>query len=324
MSGRPRLALVGAGMMGANHARVMAASGRCELVSVVEPDADRGLAVADATGAVWAAELELAGLDAVVLAAPTEQHLALAEHVLRGGLPLLVEKPVCASLRDTEHVVELSRTLDVPLQCGLLERFNPAVMTALQMIREPLWARAERHSPYAPRIQTGAAWDLLVHDVDLVVQLFRGEEPVQVAGALGHFHPSSDPAAEDVAEALLHFTAGRAATISASRVGQRKIRSLVVHELERVVEVDLLRRTVTAYRQTTVELTEGGGFRQQTIMEVPEVVGREPLATQLDHFLDLVAGEVDAGVERDSILPVHRVIERIVAAGREQDAAAGS
>jgi predicted dehydrogenase len=302
---------------------VVWASPRCELAVVIEPDAERGRKVAEAAGTSWLPALDLTGVDAVVLAAPTEQHLGLAEQVLRAGLPLLIEKPVCASLVETEQVVALSRSLDVPLQCGLLERFNPAVMTALQMVKEPLWVRAERHSPYAPRIQTGAAWDLLVHDVDLVVRVFQGEEPERVDGALGHFHPSSDPTAEDVAEALLHFAGGRAATISASRVGQRKIRSLVVHELDRVIEVDLLRRTVTAYRQTTVELTEGGGFRQQTLMEVPEVVGREPLATQLDHFLDLVEGRVDAEAARASALPVHRVIERIVAAGRQPAPSAG-
>ncbi len=315
MTARHRVALVGAGSMGANHARVLSQSDRCQLALVVDPHEETGRRAATASGARWMAELDIKDVDAVVLAAPTEQHHTLALDVLDAGLPLLVEKPVCASLAQTEEVLQRSREKDVPLQCGLLERYNPAVRTVLDMVREPLWVRAERHSSYAPRIKTGVSWDLLVHDVDLAVQVFGGAEPASISSRLGFFHPASLPGAEDVAEALVGFGDGRAASVSASRVGQRKVRTLQVHELDRVLEADLLRRTVTAYRQTSVEFVEGG-LRQQMVMELPEVVGREPLSTQLDHFLDLVEGKVDAETERASVLPVHRIIERIVTEGR--------
>jgi predicted dehydrogenase len=316
VSARPRIALVGAGSMGAHHARALAQSERCDLALVVDPDEATGRRAAALQDAAWAPELVVDGVDAVVLAAPTEQHHALALHVLDAGLPLLVEKPVCGSLSETEEVLERAAARGVPLQCGLLERFNPAVLTVVAMVRAPLWVRAERHSAYVPRIRTGVAWDLLVHDVDLAVQIYGGSEPEAVASRLGHFHPQSEPGAEDVAEALLGFGGGRAASISASRVGQRKVRTLEIHELDRVLEVDLLRRTVTAYRQTSVEFVDGG-LRQQTVMEVPEIHGREPLLSQLDHFLDLVNGRVDADVERASILPVHRIVSRVAHAGQE-------
>jgi predicted dehydrogenase len=317
----PRVALIGAGSMGSNHARVLAQSPRCELAVVVEPLEELGRRVAGLSGADWSPEPELSGVDAVVLAAPTEHHHAIALQVLDAGLPLLVEKPVCASLAETEQVLDRAARRGVPLQCGLLERFNPAVRTVLQMLREPLWVRAERHSPYTPRVRTGVAWDLLVHDVDLTVQVFGGAEPDVVTGRLGHFHPSSPVGAEDVAETLLGFSVGRSASISASRVGQRKVRSLHISELDRVLEVDLLRRTVTAYRQTSVDFIEGG-LRQQMVMEVPDVVGGEPLGAQLDHFLDLVEGTSDPDAERASVLPVHRIIEGVVRGARPAYAAA--
>ena len=311
---RPRIALLGAGSMGAHHARALAQSERCDLALVVDPDEAVGRRAAALQEARWVPEPELTGVDAVVLATPTEHHHELALHVLDAGLPLLIEKPVCASLQQTEEVVGLARERGIPLQCGLLERFNPAVLTVLEMVRDPLWIRAERHSPYAPRIRTGVAWDVLVHDVDLAIRLHGGAEPEAVSSRLGHFHPQSVPGAEDVAETLLGFAGGRGATISASRVGQRKVRSLEVHELDRVLEVDLLRRTVTAFRQSSVEYVEGS-LRQQTVMEMPEVHGREPLLSQLEHFLDLVEGRVDAEAECLSILPVHRVVSRIAHAG---------
>jgi hypothetical protein len=84
-----------------------------------------------------------------------------------------------------------------------------------------------------------------------------------------------------------------------------------------MVEVDLLRRGVTLYRHTTItedDALGGAGLRQVTEMEVPEITGREPLATQLDRFLGLIAGTVDADAERASIVPAHRIIDRALAA----------
>ncbi|MCP2262305.1 putative dehydrogenase [Streptoalloteichus tenebrarius] len=312
---RPRVALVGTGSMGSLHARVIAGSDRAELVRVIEPREDVGRAVAERFGAEWAPEIgDLSDVHAVVLAAATEAHHGLALRVLEQDTPLLVEKPVCAGLAQSEEVVELSERRGVPLMCGLLERYNPAVMTALSLVDRPVHVTATRHSPYAPRIRTGVAWDLLVHDVDLAIQVFGGIEPARVQGTFGYFHPQSLSHAEDVAEAVLAFPDGGLGTISASRIGQRKVRSLVIHEVDRLIEADLLRRDVTIYRHVSNEAAtpDGRGYRQQTVIEIPELVsGREPLATQLDRFVDLVAGVRDADEERRRILPAHRVVDQV-------------
>lgn len=313
-----RIALVGCGSMGFNHARVIANGPDTELAVIVDPDEAVGRRVADLYGARWAPELDgLGEVDAAVVAAPTEHHLAAALPIIEAGLPLLVEKPVCPSVRDTEAVVAASERAGVPLMCGLLERFNPAVRVAFAMLEQPLLVRSERHSPYAPRIRTGVAWDLLVHDVDLVIQAFGGTHPASVEVSRGHFHPSSLAEAEDVVEASLGFEDGGIASVSASRIGQRKVRTMVISELDRMLEVDLLRRDVTIYRHSTIDPSESGsGYRQRTEIEVPEIIGAEPLVSQLAHFVDLVEGRADADRERDSILPAHRVIEQALAVAR--------
>jgi len=297
--------------MGRNHARVISESDRAQLAVVVDPVEQVGKALADQHIAPWRPDLdELDDVDAVVIAASTEHHYGIAMHVIRAGKPLLVEKPVCPSLEQTAEVLSAAERGGVPIMCGLLERFNPAVLTARRMIRDPLYIRADRHSPYAPRIKTGVAWDLLVHDVDLITQLFGGVDPQSVRADLGFFHPGSAADAEDVAEVGMRFANG-VGTASASRLGQRKLRAMTVQMLDAMVEIDLLRRGVTLYRHTTIneDVPGGAGFRQVTEMEVPEVTGREPLSSQLDRFLDLVDGTVDADEERVSILPAHRIIE---------------
>jgi predicted dehydrogenase len=315
-SGKPRVVLVGTGSMGALHARVLSQSDRVELVKVVEPREDAGRAVAERFGVEWTPEFDsLSGVDAVVLASATPTHHKLALDVLGQDVALLVEKPVCDELAATEEVIATARARGVPLMCGLLERYNPAVMTALALLEQPVHIAAMRHSPYAPRIKTGVGWDLLVHDVDLAIRCFGGVEPARVSSGSGFFHPASVAGAEDVLETVLGFSGGGLASVSASRVGQRKVRSLSITEVDRLVEIDLLRRDVTIYRHVSHDaVTEDGlGYRQQTVIEIPELVSaREPLATQLDRFVDLLDGTVDPAEELASILPSHRVVAKVL------------
>ena len=312
---RPRVAVIGAGVMGGYHVRVVAQSERCELARVVEPDAAVGQALADKYGAQWRPHADdFADLDAVVIATPTEHHADLVLRALESGVPVLVEKPVTPDLGTAEALVAAADERQVPIMCGFVERFNPVILTVQSMLNEPVHVMAQRHSPYANRVRTGVAWDLLIHDIDACLR-FLGHEPVAVRAGLGRFHPSSGEGSEDIAEAVMSFGSGAVATASASRIGQRKLRSMIISELNRTIELDLLRRDVTIYRHVSADLDtqRGIGYRQQTIIEIPELVSvREPLAAQLDHFLNLATGSVDMKEERESILPAHRVIHRVV------------
>ena len=312
---KQRIVLIGAGSMGALHARVLSQSDRVELVRIVDPS-EQAKAVAERFDTSWAPELDsLSGVDAVVLASATPTHHKLALDVLGQDVALLVEKPVCDDLAATEEVLATAAAKSLPVMCGLLERYNPAVMTAFALMDKPLHVAAARHSPYVPRIKTGVGWDLLVHDVDLAIRCFGGVEPSKVSASTGLYHPSSVAGAEDIAETVLGFPDGGLASVSASRVGQRKVRTLTVTEIDRSIEIDLLRRDVTIYRHVSGEAAspDGRGYRQQSVIEIPELVTvREPLATQLDRFLDMVSGSVDIAEERDSILPSHRVVAKVL------------
>ncbi len=314
-----RITLVGAGSMGSLHARVIAGSDVARLVAVVDPDERVGRAAAERYGARWCPVLEDDALDvdAVVVAAGTALHRDIGGRVLEHGLPLLMEKPLADALPDAQDLVLQSEKLGVPLMCGLLERYNPGILTAMSLLEEPLHVMAQRHSPYVARIRSGVATDLLIHDADIAVRMM-GAEPVLVRGSFGYLHPDSDAGSEDVAEALLTFGTGAVTHLSASRMSQRKVRSFAVSELNRLVEVDMLRNTVTLYHHV-VDENPGPGttYKQQTIIEIPQLVsGQEPLAAQLDRFVALARGDADADVERAGILPSHRVVDAVRQAAR--------
>jgi predicted dehydrogenase len=313
-----RIALIGAGLMGSLHARVVSQSPDAELSCVVDPNESAGAQVADRFRTRWVPKLDdLGPFDAVIVASPTETHVEWGRHAIAAGKPVLIEKPMSEDLAETGDLIGDARQRGVPLMCGLLERFNPAVMTAMTIVEEPMHITSVRHSPYADRIATGVAYDLLIHDIDLVVR-FTDSVPTELRSQLGHCHPKSAAHAEDVAEVSMQFDSGCVASLSASRVSQRKLRMLNIAELDRLVEIDLFRRDVTVYRHVGAELIESasGGYRQQTVIDIPALItAGEPLAGQLAHFLELARGNVDAEAELASLESPHQLTARAVELG---------
>jgi predicted dehydrogenase len=281
-----------------------------------------GRTVAERYGAPWTPSLgELRGVHAVVLAVPTEAHYPLAASVLEQGVPLLVEKPLAPSLDQSRQIVSLAEQNSVPLMCGLQERYNPAVLTMLSMLDRPVHVTAARHAPYAPRIRTGVAWDLLIHDVDLTLRVFGAPEPERMQGSFGYFHPASQTGEEDVADAILSFPGGELSVLSASRIGQHKVRSLRVSEVDRLIEADLLHQTVTVYRHVPSRTTHRDGYHQHwqpVLNTVPLSSSAEPLAIQFDRFLGLVTDKAEPDEERRSILPAHRVVHQLRAQAAQE------
>ena len=291
-----------------------------ELACVIDPDPESGEALAERWRSRWFPDLDsFRGIDALIVASPTGSHIEWAERALCEGKPVLVEKPIDEDLAKVDALLELARTQGVPLSCGLLERFNSAILTAIDIVDDPTHVSTVRHSPYLPRIASGVAYDLLIHDVDLMLRL-AGTMPTDVSAHFSYAHPYSQPSAEDVIDASLQFD-GMLASLSVSRISQRKLRTLVIYELERMVEVDLVRQDITVYRHVGADFleSEGHGYRQQTVMDIPVVQNaREPLISQLEHFVALASGEADATAELESLRAPHAVVAKIVEIGRER------
>lgn len=314
-----RLALIGAGAMGLNHARVISQSGRVELTAVVDPDLRRAEAAAAFGDASISTSMDSAPLcDAAVIAAPTPAHEAIAVALLGAGIPVLVEKPITADRVSTDRVIAASINQDVPLMCGFVERFNPAITTAGELLDgDLLHLLALRHSPFTPSASSSVVWDLLIHDIDIALQLFDSSAPMRVSSTTWAPEPDAEP---EIAECLMTFASGGLATLSSSRAGQRKVRQLLLHTATSQIEVDLLRQDVTVYRHVRHEQVTGTPlqYRSETVVDIPFVRhAGEPLALQLHHFVDLVRGRVDADAERRRLVGPHTVASSVVdAAGR--------
>jgi len=283
---------------------------------IIDTDASRGRVLADQLGCSFSAGLDAAlACDAAVLATPTRLHAEQARALLELGKPLLVEKPLTPQIHESRALVDESRRRGVPLMCGFIERFNPAVTTVRSMLSEaPLHIVGLRHSPRTPRTTLSVVFDLLIHEIDLALRYVRSASTPRVAS-------SSATAGHDVSEVadcILAFDEGCVATLSASRASQRKVRSQFIETEQALYEVDLLRQDVTVFRHRAQELIGGAqpSYRAETVVDIPFVRhGGEPLFLQLRHFLRLIDATVDVDAERDSILPPHEVAALVETSG---------
>ena len=293
--------------MGSNHARIINESTRADLHMVF----DANKAVCDRAAASWdaipAASLEqMEECDAVVVATSTASHVSIADHFLSQGKALLIEKPLCGTLQETRDVIERSKAQGSVLTCGFVERFNPAVTTALKLVDEPvrhLWSY--RHSPYNPRASSGVVTDLLIHDLDLTTRLAPVVGLPKVGASL--WKPAEHSFTE-TADCTLQYRSEMTAVQSASRWGQRKIREIRISTDSLLLEIDLLRVTVTAYRHRSQGGTpeEPMTYRSETMIEVPFVRhAGEPLGLQFDHFVDLIDGTADKMAELETLEAPH-------------------
>lgn len=307
-----RVGIIGAGSMGALHARTITKHPRSELTWVHDSDFPAAQAVAYRYGSSAVNEPLFGDVDAVVVASSTPSHFTMASEVLAQGLPVLVEKPLCERLEQVESLIASAERLGIPLRCGFIERFNPAVRTAMDLVREPIMFRSTRHSPHNSRVVSGVGSDLLIHDIDIAVRLF-GEAPIDVTAMCSRLSSQTSQRPEEIAEAILRFSDNRIAQCSASLRSHRKIRRISITEPDRLIEIDLVRLDLTIYRHIEESAAlDDLGYRQQTVIEIPVLQHHgEPLMVQWDTFVRRVADDIDDGVTLESLLLPHRLVDTI-------------
>ena len=323
-----RVGLAGLGSMGRNHLRVIASRPNVRLAAVADPDGD---ALATATtqtgGAGFADPLAMIAeteLDAVVIAAPTTSHLALALAAIERGIAVLVEKPLAPTVEEALQIVAASRATGVPVQVGHVERFNPAVRELGRLLGEGWLSTvfaitSRRAGPFPARIRdVGVTVDLATHDVD-ICSWIAGERPVRVhAETAQRIHAEH----EDLLFGLLHFPSGVVAQLDVDWLTPAKRRQLVVVGEEGMFELDYLTQRLTFTRATdTTNPRLIGGYAptfEGDVTELPVPTG-EPLALEHDAFLRVVREggrpEVDA---EDGLWAVGIAIALLESAARRE------
>lgn len=238
-----RVGVIGVGHIGRHHARILADLPGVELVGIVDVNEAHASALArEYNTAAFTNTTSLVGkVDAVTVAVPTIYHFPTASEFLRRGIAVLVEKPLAFSTNEAREMVRLASQNNAILQVGHVERFNPAWQYLETRLEAPTFIEAKRFSEYPFRsIDVSVVFDLMIHDLDLVLQMV--DSPVAEVDAVGSaiFSPTIDQA-----EARIWFENGCQAVVSASRVHDHPIRRIRFWGDHQQGEVDLFRRTTS-------------------------------------------------------------------------------
>jgi len=310
-----KIGVIGVGNMGQHHARVLSLLKDVEIVGVADINVERGLDTASKYRVRFFEDYRdlFPYVNAVCIAVPTRLHHEVGMTCLQAGLHVLIEKPIAASIAEAESLVNAAAEYQRILQVGHIERFNPAFQELSKVLKteELLALEAHRMSPYSNRANdVSVVLDLMIHDIDLLLELTAA--PVTRLTASGS--RAADSGYLDYVTANLGFANGIVATLTASKVTHRKIRTIAAHCKNSLTEADFLNNEILIHRQTTANYRTDYGqvlYRQDGLIEKVYTSNIEPLHAELEHFVSCVRGGNQPSVGGEQALKALRLASLI-------------
>ena len=283
-----KVGVIGIGNMGWHHARVLSLLKDADLIGVADLNKNRGKLAKEQFQCAWYKDYRdlLTKVDAICIAVPTLLHHQVGLDCLKAGIHVLIEKPIAASESEAASLISASKDANCLLQVGHIERFNPAFRELNKIINNEKIdvLEARRHSPHADRANGGR------NSYGLI----------------------------DYVNATLVFNNNIIASLTASKMSHKKIRSLSVHCQNGLVETDFLNHSLQIHRKSNESYTAEHGelvYRNDGFVEEVNTTSIEPLYAELEHFLKCVQGkelpEVD-GEQASRALIIADFIENAV------------
>jgi len=321
-----RVAVIGVGSMGKNHARIFHELETAELVAIVDADpacaqeiGDRFQVPAYTDCGLMLAEQQP---EAVSIAVPTIFHESTAALALSHGAHILVEKPLAATLEEAERLIVLAAQAERQLMVGQILRFNPAYQAVKAKIDAGELGKVfqiitRRMGPYPARIRdVGVVLDLAAHDVDLM-RFLLAESPIdQWAELSWNIHSEY----EDLLLGVLSFPNGAKGAIETNWLSPKRIREVMVLGERGMYYIDEAKQTIEFYSNGTEYHFDNGMRQFRGVSEGPveryEVIYQEPLKAELAAFVDSIARGVPVPVTGEDGLEAMRSVYALLSSGQ--------
>jgi len=310
-----RTAVIGAGSLGRQHARIhaaLAAEGHSEFTTVCDLNEETARNISSERKTNWTTDWrELIGrIDAASLAVPTEVHCEIACALLESGIHVLVEKPIARTLDEADLMIRAAEKGNAVLQVGHLERFNPALVALRPHVRKPVYFEIHRVGEFTARsLDIDVVLDLMIHDLDIVQWLVGEEVEVTNIHAVGIAILTKKV---DAANARLEFSSGAVANITASRVGTEKIRKMRFFQPHDYVAVDYATRHASI---SSLAPPNANGAWPGVHTRNLEIIDVEPLRAEIVAFVEAARDGKPPAVSgrdgRNALALALRALERI-------------
>lgn len=315
-----KIGVIGTGHLGKLHTKMFRSIENCELVGIYDSNPEQ-LKLASSEFNVHGFALIddlLKKVNAVSIAATTTAHYELAKKCFEYGIHVFIEKPITATIREAEELVEISEKKNLNLQVGHIERFNPALVVVEKYIDEPKFIQTDRLAQFNPRgTDVAVVLDLMIHDIDIILSFVKSEVvDVQANGVA----VVSDHL--DIANARLQFANGAVANVTASRISQKKLRKMRIFQKDSYIALDFVTGVSEVYRLLPPDtdaqpsmISFGeigvGEKRKKLVYEQPEQKELNALQYELQLFVDSVLNKskpLVSGVDGLRALKVAQII----------------
>ncbi|WP_054835664.1 Gfo/Idh/MocA family protein [Methanobrevibacter arboriphilus] len=300
----------GVGAMGYNHARVYYRLDNANLIGVSD--------VSESTLSKVSKKYDTKGyndymdllknpeIEAVSVCVPTTHHYNVVMAAIEHGKHVLVEKPIAFTLNEAEGMIEAAKEKGVKLSTGHVERFNPAVQKAKELIEmdiigDVVSASAKRVGPFPPRIKdVGVAIDLAIHDLDVMYYLFD-DDVTQVYATMGSILEKCEY--EDHAEIMTKFANGITGILEVNWLTPYKRRALEITGTDGIISIDYMDQSVDV----------AGKFAQKV-----DIQREEPLKYEITSFLNSIMDNKDMEITGEDGLNALKMVLAANMSSKEQ------
>src|SRR3990167_2070310 len=224
-----KCAVIGVGYLGRFHAMKYRQLEHANLVAVCDINQDNCNKIAQELNVAACYDYrDLFGkVDAVSIAATTNQHYDIAKQCLQNKIHVLLEKPITETVKQADELIALSNSFQVKLQIGHLERFNAARMAITPYLKNPTFIESKRLAPFNVRgTDVCVILDLMIHDIEIIQSIIKA--PIINIDAYGTRVLTSSI---DIANARLTFANQAIANVTASRVSHTTERKTHIFQL---------------------------------------------------------------------------------------------
>jgi len=302
--------VIGVGAMGYNHARVYYRLENANLIAtsdVSELTLSKASKKYDAKSYTDYKELlKNPEIEAVSVCVPTTHHHSVVMAAIEHGKDVLVEKPIAFTLNEAEEMIAFAKEKGVKLGTGHVERFNPAIQKAKELIEndvigDVVSASAKRVGPFPPRIKdVGVTIDLAIHDLDVMYYLFN-ENVTQVYATMGSILEKCE--FEDHAEIMTKFENGITGILEVNWLTPYKRRQIEVTGTDGIISVDYIDQSIEVY----------GKFAQDV-----EIQHEEPLKEEITSFINSIINDEEPEITGEDGLNALKMVLAANKSSKEQ------
>lgn len=296
-----RAGLVGLGIMGQNHARVLSSLSGVDLVAVADPQGDTRKVLPDHEILSSIDEVISKGVDYCVVAAPTAFHEEISMKLINAGIHILIEKPIAHTVESAIRIEAAAKSRGIIGAVGHIERFNAALQQARNRIQagdlgEVYQISTRRLGPFPSRIaDVGVVMDLATHDIDLTAWISDASyKSVSAQSAI-----RSGRAHEDLVAIVAQLSNGIVANHLVNWLSPLKERKTIITGEKGTYVVDTLTSDLTFYANGTISVSQDriAHFKgvSQGDIHIFAFDKPEPLRLEHENFRDAVLGK-DASI----------------------------